>query len=42
MVKKNKPSLSVKIGNLDLKNPVMVASGKFGNAEEFEDLMDVR
>ncbi|MFH1281146.1 MAG: dihydroorotate dehydrogenase [Candidatus Omnitrophota bacterium] len=42
MVKQIKPKLSVKIGNLDLKNPVMVASGTFGYAEEFGDLMDLR
>ncbi|MDP2927942.1 MAG: dihydroorotate dehydrogenase [Candidatus Omnitrophota bacterium] len=42
MVKQKKPNLSVKIGNLDLKNPIMVASGTFGYAEEFEDLIDLR
>ena len=42
MVKPKKPNLSVKIGNLDLKNPVMVASGTFGYAEEFKDLMDLK
>ncbi|MCX5698396.1 MAG: dihydroorotate dehydrogenase [Candidatus Omnitrophica bacterium] len=42
MVKQRKPNLSVKIGNLDLKNPVMVASGTFGYAREFEDFMDLR
>jgi dihydroorotate dehydrogenase (NAD+) catalytic subunit len=35
-------NLSVKIGKLKLKNPVMVASGTFGYAEEFSPLMDLR
>jgi len=35
------PSLSVKIGRLRLKNPVMVASGTFGYAEEFKGFMDL-
>lgn len=34
--------LSIKIGKLHLKNPVMVASGTFGYAEEFSDFMDLR
>jgi dihydroorotate dehydrogenase (NAD+) catalytic subunit len=34
-------NLSIKIGDLKLKNPVMVASGTFGYAEEFDNLMDV-
>lgn len=42
MVKKIKPDLSVHLGNLDLKNPVMVASGTFGYAEEFKGLMDLK
>ncbi|MDD4900466.1 MAG: dihydroorotate dehydrogenase [Candidatus Omnitrophica bacterium] len=33
------PDLSVKIGKLKLKNPVMVASGTFGYAEEFSGLV---
>ncbi|HOX54077.1 MAG: dihydroorotate dehydrogenase [Candidatus Omnitrophica bacterium] len=37
-----KPDLSVKIGKLKLKNPVMVASGTFGYAEEFSSLMDLK
>ncbi|MFH0917562.1 MAG: dihydroorotate dehydrogenase [Candidatus Omnitrophota bacterium] len=41
MVKQKQPNLSVKIGSLDLKNPVMVASGTFGYAQEFEDLIDL-
>ena len=35
-------NLKVKIGKLQLKNPVMVASGTFGYAEEFKDLIDLR
>ncbi len=30
-----KPNLKVKIGKLELKNPIMVASGTFGYGEEF-------
>ena len=33
--------LRVKIGNLDLKNPVMTASGTFGYGEEFADFIDI-
>lgn len=36
-----RPILEIKIGNLKLKNPVMVASGTFGYAEEFEDYLDL-
>lgn len=36
------PKLAVKIGKLELKNPVMVASGTFGYAEEFADFMDIK
>ena len=32
-------NLSVKIGNLKLKNPVMTASGTFGYGLEFQDFM---
>ncbi len=35
------PDLSVKIGNLVLKNPVMTASGTFGYGEEFVDFFDI-
>ena len=35
-------NFSVKIGKLDLKNPVMVASGTFGYAEEFKDFIDLK
>lgn len=34
-------NLNVIIGNLELQNPVLTASGTFGYGEEFEDLMDV-
>ncbi len=33
--------LSVNIGELQLKNPVMTASGTFGYGEEFEDFIDI-
>lgn len=33
--------LSVKIGSLQLKNPVMVASGTFGYGEEYAQLIDL-
>jgi dihydroorotate dehydrogenase (NAD+) catalytic subunit len=36
------PNLSVTIGKLKLKNPVMVASGTFGYAEEFADFIDLK
>jgi len=41
-VKKPKPNLNVSIGKLDLQNPVMVASGTFGYAEEFKDFVDLK
>lgn len=37
-----KPNLSVNIGKLNLKNPVMAASGTFGYAEEFGDFIDLK
>jgi dihydroorotate dehydrogenase (NAD+) catalytic subunit len=37
----HRPDLSVKIGNLKLRNPVMVASGTFGFGEEYEDFFDL-
>jgi dihydroorotate dehydrogenase (NAD+) catalytic subunit len=37
-----KTNLAVGIGKLKLKNPVMVASGTFGYAEEFKDFMDLK
>ncbi|MBN2806478.1 MAG: dihydroorotate dehydrogenase [Prolixibacteraceae bacterium] len=33
--------LSVKIHDLELKNPVMTASGTFGNGVEFDDFIDI-
>ena len=33
--------LRVKIASLDLKNPVMTASGTFGYGTEFEDFLDI-
>src|SRR5680860_998404 len=33
--------LSVKIHDLQLKNPVMTASGTFGNGVEFDDFIDI-
>ena len=33
--------LSVEIGNLKLKNPVLTASGTFGYGEEFSDFIDL-
>lgn len=36
-----KPNLSVDIGGLKLKNPVMVASGTFGYGDEFRDYVDI-
>ena len=35
------PDLSVKIGDIRLKNPVIVASGTFGFGEEYEDFFDL-
>lgn len=34
-------NLRVNIGGIELKNPVMTASGTFGYASEFEDLVDL-
>ena len=36
-----KPDLSVTLGDIELKNPVLTASGTFGYAQEFEGLMDL-
>jgi len=35
------PNLSVTIGKLKLKNPILVASGTFGYGEEFKDFLDL-
>ena len=37
----NKADLNVNIGKIELKNPVMTASGTFGYAREFENLIDL-
>lgn len=37
-----KTSLSVKVGKITFKNPVLVASGTFGYAEEFERFFDLK
>ena len=34
-------NLEVSIGNLKFKNPVLTASGTFGNGSEFEDFFDI-
>ena len=36
-----KPQMRVDIGGIEIKNPVMTASGTFGYASEFEDLVDL-
>lgn len=36
----NKPDLSVQVGPLSFKNPVLTASGTFGYGQEFASLMD--
>ncbi len=36
-----KPDLSVKIGKLELKNPVLTASGTFGYGNEYADFYDI-
>ncbi len=36
------PDIKINIGKLKLKNPVMVASGTFGYAQEFKDFMDLK
>jgi len=42
MAKQNsKPDMSVRIGKIRMKNPVMVASGTFGYGPEYADLVDL-
>lgn len=36
-----KPSLTVRLGNLTLKNPVITCSGTFGSGQEFDRFFDV-
>jgi dihydroorotate dehydrogenase (NAD+) catalytic subunit len=38
---RRKPDLKVKLGRIELQNPVMTASGTFGYAREFEGLVDL-
>jgi len=42
MVSQGKPNLSVELGGLLLKNPVLTASGTFGYAREFEPFVDLK
>ena len=37
----SKPNLSVKIGSMDMQNPVTVASGTFGYGPEYAELVDL-
>jgi dihydroorotate dehydrogenase (NAD+) catalytic subunit len=41
MKSKNVPRLNVKIGSIELKNPVMTASGTFGYGEEYNPYIDI-
>jgi dihydroorotate dehydrogenase (NAD+) catalytic subunit len=41
MKAKNYPRMSIQIGKLTLKNPVMTASGTFGYGEEYADYVDL-
>jgi dihydroorotate dehydrogenase (NAD+) catalytic subunit len=41
LVMANRPDLKVKLGGIELQNPVMTASGTFGYAREFEGLVDL-
>ena len=36
------PQISINIGKLRLRNPVMVSSGTFGYAEEFKDFVNLK
>jgi len=36
----SQPDLSVRLGPLDLKNPVLTASGTFGYGREYESLLE--
>ncbi|MBL7070345.1 MAG: dihydroorotate dehydrogenase [Candidatus Omnitrophica bacterium] len=36
------PKISISLGRLKLKNPVMIASGTFGYAREFSDFFDLK
>ena len=37
----DKPDLKITLGRIELQNPVMTASGTFGYAKEFDDLVDL-
>jgi dihydroorotate dehydrogenase (NAD+) catalytic subunit len=37
----NKPDMKIKIGSLEMKNPVTVASGTFGYGPEYAELVDL-
>ena len=37
-----KPDLTVNLAGIEMRNPVMVASGTFGYGEEYKELVDVR
>ena len=41
MMAKLKSDLNVKIGNLDLKNPLMTASGTCGYGDELDEYLDI-
>ena len=41
MTKKTNPRMAVQIGRLQLKNPVMTASGTFGYGEEYSEYVDL-
>jgi dihydroorotate dehydrogenase (NAD+) catalytic subunit len=41
MAKKKQINLSVNLGKLKLKNPVMTASGTFGYGEEYSEFIDI-
>lgn len=37
-----KPGLKIKIGSIEMKNPVTVASGTFGYGSEFENIVNIK
>jgi len=41
MKSKNVPGMSVNIGGIELKNPIMTASGTFGYGEEYSPYIDI-
>ena len=38
----SKPDLTVNLAGIEMRNPVMVASGTFGYGEEYADFIDVK